>query len=77
MNPIAVTFIAPDGSVILQEDFGSTIHITLWGGEYSIGYSFTLSEDAPEGYYDVTASISGGKYVKTTENLFYVKYNSS
>ncbi|MCK4732105.1 MAG: right-handed parallel beta-helix repeat-containing protein, partial [Methanophagales archaeon] len=72
-NPITVTFIAPDGSVVLQEDLGSTVHITLWGGEYSIGYSFKLSEDAPEGYYDVTASFSGGEYVKTTENLFYVK----
>ena len=72
-NPITVTFIAPDGSVILQEDLGSTVHITLWGGKYSIGYSFKLSEDAPEGYYDVTASFSGGEYVKTTENLFYVK----
>lgn len=45
----------------------------MWGGKYSIGYSFKLSEDVPEGYYDVTASFSGGKYVKTTENLFYVK----
>jgi parallel beta-helix repeat protein len=71
-NPITVTFIAPDGSVVLQEDFGSTVHITLWGGKYSIGYSFKLSEDAPEGYYDVTVSFSGGKYVKTTENLFFV-----
>ena len=75
-NPITVTFIAPDGSVILQEDLGSTVHITLWGGKYSIGYSFKLSEDAPEGYYDVTASFSGGKYVKTTENLFYVTAES-
>ena len=75
-NPITVTFIAPDGSVVLQEDFGSTVHITLWGGKYSIGYSFKLSEDAPEGYYDVTASFSGGEYVKTTENLFYVKEES-
>jgi hypothetical protein len=72
-NPITVTFIAPDGSVVLQEDFGSTVHITLWCGKYSIGYSFKLSEDAPEGYYDVTASFSGGKYVKTTENLFFVQ----
>ena len=72
-NPITVTFIAPDGSVVLQEDLGTTVHITLWGGKYSIGYSFKLSEDAPEGYYDVTASFSGGKYVKTAEDLFYVK----
>jgi parallel beta-helix repeat protein len=72
-NPITVTFIAPDGSVVLQEDLGSTVHITLWGGKYSIGYSFKLSEDAPEGYYDVTASFSGGKYVKTAEDLFFVK----
>jgi hypothetical protein len=43
------------------------------GREYSIGYSFKLSEDAPEGYYDVKVNISGGEYVKTTENLFYVK----
>ncbi len=32
-----------------------------------------LPDDAPEGYYDVTASFSGGEYVKTTENLFFVK----
>ena len=75
-NPITVTFIAPDGSVVLQEDLGTTVHITLWEGKYSIGYSFKLSEDAPEGYYDVTASFSGGEYVKTTENLFYVTAES-
>jgi parallel beta-helix repeat protein len=35
-NPITVTFIAPDGSVILQEDLGSTVHITLWGGNTAL-----------------------------------------
>jgi len=76
-NPITVTFIAPDGSVVLQEDLGISVYITLRkGGKYSIGYSFKLPDDAKEGYYDVRVSISGGNYVKTVEGLFFVEAGS-
>jgi parallel beta-helix repeat protein len=76
-NPITVTFIAPDGSVVLQEDLGISVYITLWkGGKYSLGYSFKLPDDAPEGHYDARASISGGNYVKTVEDLFFVEAGS-
>ncbi|NQE06042.1 Cell surface glycoprotein [ANME-1 cluster archaeon GoMg1] len=76
-NPITTTFIAEDGSVVLEEDISSSISVTLGaGGQWSFGTSYKLQDDAPEGYYDVKVSISGGNYVKTTENLFFVKAES-
>ena len=72
-NPITTTFIAEDGSIVLKEDLSHSISVTLGkGGQWSFGTSYKLPDDAPEGYYDVNVSISGGKYVKTVENLFFV-----
>jgi hypothetical protein len=72
-NPITTAFIASDGSIVLEEDLSSSISVTLGaGGQWSFGTSYKLPDDAPEGYYDVRVSISGGNYVKTAENLFYV-----
>ena len=74
-NPITTTFIAEDGSVVLEEDLSSSISVTLGaGGQWSFGTSYKLPDDAPEGYYDVKVSISGGNYVKTAEDLFRVNY---
>ena len=76
-NLITTTFIASDGSVVLNEDLSYSISATLRKGDQcSFWPSFKLPDDAPEGYYDVTVSFSGGKYVKTTENLFFVKAES-
>ena len=73
-NPITTTFIAEDGSIVLEEDLSYSISVTLGaGGQWSFGTSYKLPDDAPEGYYDVRVSISGGNYVKTVEDLFYVK----
>jgi PKD repeat protein len=74
-NPITTTFIASDGSIVLEEDLSSSISVTLGaGGQWSFGTSYKLPDDAPEGYYDVRVSISGGNYVKTVEDLFHVSY---
>ncbi|NQE04683.1 hypothetical protein C5S32_02320 [ANME-1 cluster archaeon GoMg1] len=73
-NPITTTFIASDGSIVLEEDLSYLISVTLGaGGQWSLGTSYKLPDDAPEGYYDVRVSISGGNYVKTVEDLFFVK----
>ena len=73
-NPITTTFIAEDGSIVLEEDLSYSISVTLGaGGQWSFGTSYTLPADAPEGYYDVRVSISGGNYVKTVEDLFHVQ----
>jgi PKD repeat protein len=72
-NPITTTFIASDGSIVLKEDLSYSISVTLGtGGQWSFGTSYKLPDDAPEGYYDVKVSISGGNYVKTIEDLFHV-----
>ena len=74
-NPITTTFIAEDGSIVLEEDLSYSISVTLGaGGQWSFGTSYKLPDDAPEGYYDVKVSISGGNYVKTAEDLFRVNY---
>ena len=73
-NLVTTTFIASDGSIVLEEDLSSSISVTLGaGGQWSFGTSFKLPADAPEGYYDVRVSISGGRYIKTVEDLFFVK----
>ena len=72
-NPITTTFIAEDGSIVLEEDLSHSISVTLGAGvQWSFGTSYKLLADAPEGYYDVRVSISGGNYVKTVEDLFFV-----
>ncbi len=72
-NPITTTFIAEDGSIVLEEDLSHSISVTLGAGvQWSFGTSYKLPADAPEGYYDVRVSISGGNYVKTVEDLFFV-----
>jgi len=73
-NPITTTFIAPDGSIVLEEDLSYSISVTLGKGvQWSFGTSYKLPADAPEGYYEVRVSISGGRYIKTVEDLFFVK----
>ena len=72
-NPITTTFIAEDGSIVLEEDLSYSISVMLGAGvQWSFGTSYKLPADAPEGYYDVRVSISGGNYVKTVEDLFFV-----
>ncbi|RJS73754.1 hypothetical protein CW714_02620 [Methanophagales archaeon] len=72
-NPITTTFIAPDGSIVLEEDLSYSISVTLGKGvQWSFGTSYKLPADAPEGYYDARVSISGGRYIKTVEDLFFV-----
>ena len=72
-NPITTAFIAEDGSIVLEEDLSYSISVMLGAGvQWSFGTSYKLPADAPEGYYDVRVSISGGNYVKTVEDLFFV-----
>ena len=71
-NPISTIFTI-DGELVFEDvSPGSERHTFIAEGWLERGRRHTIPEDAPEGYYDVTASFSGGKYVKTMENLFYV-----
>jgi len=71
-NPIITTFTI-DGELVFEDlsPYSECYTFTGDGGAKLRKYH-TIPKDAPEGYYDVRVSISGGNYVKTAENLFYV-----
>ena len=72
-NPISTIFTI-DGELVFEDvSPGSERHTFIAEGWLERGRRHTIPDDAPEGYYDVKVSFSGGKYVKTAENLFYVK----
>ena len=72
-NPITTTFTI-DGKFVFEDNLSpGSVCFTHTGDSWSkLIRKHTIPEDAPEGYYDVTVSFSGGKYVKTAEDLFYV-----
>jgi parallel beta-helix repeat protein len=72
-NPITTTF-TMDGELVFEDvSLGSERYTFIGETWLERSECHTIPEDAPEWYYDVTVSFSGGKYVKTAEDLFYVK----